>query len=158
VPDRPAPEVAVLVGLPASGKTSFHRDRLAATHAHVSRDLLPRGSGARAQERAVVDALAAGRSVAVDNTHPRRADRAPLIALARRHGARVVAYVFAPDTRGSLARNRARAGDARVPAVAIFTAAKRFEPPSRAEGFDEIYAVELVPPSGFRVAGYAEPA
>jgi hypothetical protein len=35
-----AMELAILVGLPGAGKTSFHRAHLAATHRHVSKDLL----------------------------------------------------------------------------------------------------------------------
>jgi predicted kinase len=30
-------ELVVLIGLPAAGKTSFYRARLAATHVHVSK-------------------------------------------------------------------------------------------------------------------------
>jgi predicted AAA+ superfamily ATPase len=32
------PEVAILVGLRAAGKTTFYRQTLAATHEHVSKD------------------------------------------------------------------------------------------------------------------------
>jgi predicted kinase len=130
-------EVVVLVGLPGSGKTTLYRERYAATHVHVSRDLLKNASNApRRQEALIVDALAAGRSVVVDNTHPRRADRAAVIAIARRHGARVVAVHLAAPTRVCLARNAQREGAARVPPVAIFAAAKRLEPPTAEEGFD----------------------
>ena len=50
-------EVVILVGLPGSGKTSFFQSRFAASHAHVSKDLLPnaRDKGARqiAQDKVV---------------------------------------------------------------------------------------------------------
>ena len=32
----------ILVGLPGAGKTTFYRERFAATHRHVSKDLMPR--------------------------------------------------------------------------------------------------------------------
>jgi len=136
------PELAILVGLPGSGKSSFYRERLQATHELVSKDLMPsvRDRGAR-QALLVDQALAAGRPVAVDNTNPRRADRAPLIAAARAHGARVVAYVLATPVKECLARNHGREGRARVPPVAIHTVAKRMESPSLAEGLDAIYYV-----------------
>jgi predicted kinase len=137
-----APELAVLVGLPGSGKTTFFRQRLAATHEHVSKDLM--GSVRRRGDRQmalVEQALAAGRSVAVDNTNPARADRAPLIAAARARGARVVAYLLLTPVREALARNRGREGRQRVPAVAIHAIAKRLEIPTVDEGFDAVYQV-----------------
>jgi predicted kinase len=136
------PELAVLVGLPGSGKSTFFRERLAATHEHVSKDLMRsvRRRGER-QAALVEQALRAGRSVAVDNTNPARADRAPLIAAARAHGARVVAYLLLTPAREALARNRTREGRARVPAVAVHAIARRLEIPTLDEGFDAVYQV-----------------
>ena len=79
--------------------------------------------------------------MAVDNTNVGVADRAPLIALGRELGARVVAYVLAAPVKVALARNRGREGKARVPDVAVFVAAKRLQPPTRAEGLDAVYQV-----------------
>src|SRR5437667_12799136 len=86
-------DVVILVGLPGSGKTSFFQSRFAATHDHVSKDLLlsARDKGAR-QIALLEDALRAGRNVMVDNTNPRVVYWAPLEATARRHGAQVVGY------------------------------------------------------------------
>ena len=42
-----------------------------------------------------------------------------------------------------LRRNAARDGKARVPAVAIYVAARKLEAPSREEGFDEVYEARL---------------
>ena len=55
----------------------------------------------------------------VDNTNPRRADRAPLVEMGRRHGARTIAVHFLASVGEALGRNRAREGTARVPDVAI---------------------------------------
>ncbi|MCA1825875.1 MAG: ATP-binding protein [Myxococcales bacterium] len=137
----------MLIGLPASGKTSFHRERFGATHALVSKDLLPRGAR---QGPELERALAKGASVVVDNTNPRVVDRQPLIALARRFGARVIGYFFPPDVGESLKRNQART-EKRIPKVAIFLAAKRMQRPSLVEGFDELYEVRLAGGGGFEV-------
>lgn len=97
----------------------------------------------RRQEQRVLESLAAGRSVVVDNTNPRIADRAPIIEAAKRHGADAVGYFFPTDARDALRRNRAREGRQRVPDVAIFATRKRLEPPSYDEGFDRLFVVSL---------------
>jgi predicted kinase len=128
----------ILVGLPGSGKSTYFREHFAATHVHVSKDLLPRGAR---QETLIDKTLAAGQSVVVDNTNPSAAIRAPLIALGRRHGARIVGYFFETDVKTALARNRLREGKARVPDVALFVTKKKLVPPSYDEGFDEIHVI-----------------
>jgi predicted kinase len=136
-----SPEVAILVGLPGSGKTSFVRARLAG-HAHVSKDLMRSTRDRNARQLALVaQALAAGRSAVVDNTNLRLTDRAPLIAAARAAGAKVVGYFFDATAKDCLARNRGREGKARVPDVAIHVARARLEPPTREEGFDALFIV-----------------
>ena len=147
-----AVECVLFAGLPASGKTTFYQQRFAATHAHVSKDLWGRSVDKHArQERELRTALGAGQSVVVDNTNPGIADRAAVIALAKAHGARVIGYYFSATTRDAIGRNRGREGKARVPDVAIFTAAKRMVVPTRDEGFDELYRVSIVESGGFEV-------
>ena len=140
-------ECVILIGLPASGKSTFFRERFAATHDHVSKDLLRNNRHAqRRQEQLIAASLASGRSVVVDNTNPSVAVRTPLIAAARKHGAEVVGYYFPTEAADALRRNRAREGRERVPDVAIFTTRKRLEPPTLAEGFDRLYAVKMNEP------------
>jgi predicted kinase len=135
-------ELAILMGLPAAGKSTFYAQRLARTHAHVSMDALPRRSDKRGRQRRLLDeAFRASRSVAVDNVNSTHAERADLIAIARAAGARVVGYWLDAPTRACVGRNQGRSGSARVPPVAIFTFAKRFEVPSHSEGFAELWRV-----------------
>ena len=146
-------ECVVFIGLPASGKSTFYRQRFAATHTHISKDLLPRSANTSArQARDLRAALGAGQSVVVDNTNPAVADRAEIIGEARRLGARVIGYYFAATARDCVGRNRGREGAARVPPVAIFTAAKRLVVPAKQEGFDELWQVTIRPDGGFDVA------
>jgi predicted kinase len=148
-------ELVLFIGLQASGKSSFYAARFAKTHVHVSKDLFPNAASRdRRQTRLLEEAFAAGRSVVLDNTSPTPEVRAPLIALARRHGARVVGYYFESKVADCLARNRARSGKARVPDVALFATAKRLAPPSPAEGFDALYHVRLAGPDRFEVSDW----
>ena len=137
-------ECVIFVGLPASGKSTFFRERFAGTHDHVSKDLLRNNrQPQRRQEQLIAESLASGRSVVVDNTNPAVAVRAPLMAIARKHGAEVVGYYFVTEAGDALRRNRARGGRERVPDVAIFTVRKRLEPPTMAEGFDRLFSVRM---------------
>src|SRR5580765_14672 len=137
-------ECVILIGLPASGKSTFFHERFAGTHDHVSKDLLQNNRARqRRQEQLISESLASGRSVVVDNTNPTVAVRAPIVAAARKYGAEVVGYVFVTDAADALRRNRAREGRERVPDVAIFTVRKRLEPPSMAEGFDRLFTVKM---------------
>jgi predicted kinase len=137
-------ECIILVGLPASGKSSFFRERFAGTHDHVSKDLLRNNrQPQRRQAQLIADSLSLGRSVVVDNTNPSVGERAAIVRIARAHGAEVVGYFFPTEAADALRRNRAREGRERVPAVAIFTTRKRLEPPSLAEGFDRLFRVTM---------------
>jgi predicted kinase len=137
-------DLVIFAGLPASGKSTFFRARFAATHRHMSKDLMRnvRRKGQR-QVRLIEEALEAGESVVVDNVNASVADRAELIALGRARGARIVGYHFDARVPECLERNARRQGREPVPAVAVHAAAKRWEPPSYAEGFDRLYRVRI---------------
>lgn len=143
-------ELVIFVGLQGSGKSTFYRERLVETHALVSLDLLRSNAHPRRrQEQLIADALAVGRSVVVDNTSPTLADRAPLIALGRQYGARVVGYLFETPVADAVRRNRQRVGRARVPDVAIYATAKKLVGPTHAEGFDVVHRVRVREGGGF---------
>jgi predicted kinase len=131
-------EVVLLIGLQACGKTTFYRSVLAATHALVSKDAMPRSARRKEarQQRELLALLAAGRDVCVDNTQPSAAERAGVIAAAGAAGARVVGHWWRPDLPLSLSRNAARA--APVPLVGLYAASARWEEPRLTEGFDEL--------------------
>jgi len=139
-------ELIVFVGLQASGKSTYYRAHFAATHVHVSKDLMNnvRDRAGRQQEM-IERELAAGRSVVVDNTNATPAERIALIEIGRRRGARVIACYFETTVRDSVSRNRTREGGARVPDVALFVTARKLVPPTVAEGFDEVRVIAPLP-------------
>ena len=135
-------ELIIFVGLQGSGKTTYYQQNFAATHVHVSKDLMKTARNSDAKQRLMIEAaLAAGQSVVVDNTNPTPAIRQPLIEIAKRHGARVAAYYFDVPVKVAVARNRQREGKARVPDVAIYVTAKKLKPPIFQEGFDEVRVI-----------------
>ena len=138
-------ELVLLIGLQASGKTTFYRNRFAATHAHVSKDLMRNiRHRERRQNEQIVAALSAGKSVVVDNTNISAEVRAPAIQLSRELGALVSGYYFESRLEVCLARNASREGRARVADVALRAMAARLERPSLEEGFDALSYVVLV--------------
>ncbi|MGW7132393.1 AAA family ATPase [Streptomyces bobili] len=146
-------DVAVLVGLQASAKSTFYAQRLSGRYALVSKDLFPRGAKNKQwrQMSLVEDHLAAGRSVAVDNTNPSPQEWGPLVEAAHARGATVTAYWFPPDVAGSLRRNAAREGRARVPDIGVLATLKRLREPSPADGFDAVREVRLDGRGGFEI-------
>jgi len=145
-------ECIILIGLPAAGKTTFYRRYFATSHRHLSKDLWPNATGRDARQRRLIDeALAAGSSLVVDNTNKTRSERAAIIAAAHAHGAAVVGYFFDVTTREAVARNAGRTGREKVPNVAIFTVAKQLEPPVIAEGFTQLFRLQLQPDRRFAI-------
>jgi predicted kinase len=151
-------ELVLFIGLQGSGKSSFYRERFAGTHVLVSKDLWPHARRRESRQRRLIsEALAAGRSVVVDNTNPAIEGRAPLIALGRAHGAHVVGYAFESRLEDCLARNAQRDGRARVPEVALYATRKVLQWPSRAEGFDALHFVRFTPEGIFDITDWREP-
>lgn len=149
-------ELVLFVGLQASGKSSFYRARLAATHELVSKDLMPNNTRPERRQRELIEAaLARGASVVVDNTNPTAAVRTPLIALGHSIGAEVVGYFFDTPLGVCLARNRQREGRARVPDIALFATRKTLTPPALAEGFDWLFRVTLTDEGEYQVEAWS---
>jgi predicted kinase len=131
-------EAVILVGVQGAGKTSYYREQFAATHAHISRDV----QQTLEREMALVrECLFAGRSFVVDDTNGTATARAPYVAEARAAGFRVIAVFFETPIRTAIGRNNHRKDKTPIPGPAILRTMKALQPPSPAEGFDEIRTV-----------------
>jgi predicted kinase len=131
-------EAVILVGIQAAGKSTFCREHLFDTHVRISLDMVR----TRRRERILMEAcIAAGQRFVIDNTSVTAEERARYLAPARTARFRTIGYFFEPDPQGSVRRNAARTR--RVPPAGIFGTLKRLEPPTLAEGFDEMYTVRI---------------
>ncbi len=146
-------DVVILIGLQGAGKSTFFRTYFAGTHVHISKDNFRTAKNReQRQQKMLRGALAQGLSVVVDNTNPSIETRVPVLQAGKEFGARVVGYYFEPTLSACLERYRRREGAARVPDIALFATFKRLEPPSYAEGFDELFTVHLDEQGNFTVA------
>lgn len=146
----PERTVCVLVGLQAAGKSTFALTLTCSATVVVSKDAFPSARRRQARQlRMIASALAGGQDVVVDNTNASPLEWEPILAVGRQYGARTVAYYFPPDVAGSLARNAARTGRARVPDVGLFDTLRRLQRPGTADGFDEVVTVEFDGAGGF---------
>jgi predicted kinase len=151
------PEVIVLIGLQGAGKSTFRAQRFDTTHVVVSKDRFRNNRRPeRRQQRLMGEALAAGRSVIVDNTNPSLAERSTILALARTLNARIVGYFFSSPLQECLVRNAARPVKAQVPEVGILATARRLVPPSPSEGFDQLWLVRTREDFTFEITPYEE--
>src|SRR5262245_13295435 len=100
-------EAVIFIGLPASGKSTFYKERFFATHVRISRDLL---KTPHRFQRLLELCLETDQRFVVDNTNPAASDRAPLIADARARGFAVVGYYFQSRVADCLLRNAHREG------------------------------------------------
>lgn len=133
-------ELILFIGLQATGKSSFYRERFFGTHLRLNLDMLK----TRHREALLFAACLAGKTpLVVDNTNLTRNDRARYIPGAKAAGFTVRGYFFQSRVADCLARNATRTGKARVPDLAIRGSSRQLELPSLAEGFDSLQYVRL---------------
>ena len=141
-------EAVILIGIQASGKSTFFQQRFADTHVRINLDMLK----TRRKEEKLVDACVAMRQrFVVDNTNPTAWDRARYIPKARAAGFRVIGYYFDSKVEDALRRNSERYGKKNIPSKAVVATHARLELPSLKEGFDELFHVKMKPRTGFTV-------
>jgi predicted kinase len=130
----------LFIGIPATGKSSFYRERFFRSHVRVNLDMLK----TRHRERLLVEACLAGQTAfVVDNTNLTRSDRERYIGPARAAGFRVVGCFFESRVAEASRRNAERQEVDRVPDLAIPGCSNRLELPTYDEGFDELFFVRM---------------
>ncbi|MFW6170961.1 MAG: AAA family ATPase [Planctomycetota bacterium] len=148
-------EAVILMGLQASGKSTFCKQRFFDTHVRINLDMLK----TRNRERRLLHVcLDMGQPLVVDNTNPRRKDRQRYIPAAKPAGFRVVGYYFRSRVEECVRRNDSRREPDRIPEAGIRATHDKLEPPRFDEGFDELYHVKIVDRGEFVVEGWSDEA
>jgi predicted kinase len=145
-------ELVIFVGLQASGKSTFFRRYFASTHEQISKDLMRNNKNRdRRQIQLVTEALAAQKSIVIDNTNPTVEDRSRLIQLGQRYGAEIIGYSFESHLKDCLERNQQRTGKAKIPDIGLYATIKKLMPPSYTEGFHKLFQVAIAENGEFKI-------
>lgn len=146
-------EAVIFIGIQASGKSTFFKERFFDTHVRVNLDMLR----TYARENALLHAcLSTGQAFVVDKMNQTAVHRARYIETARAAGFRVIGYYFQSRVSACLERNAARQGVQRIPDAGVLGAAAQLERPALEEGFDELYHVRIGEGGGFVVTPWRE--
>lgn len=144
-------EAVILIGLQASGKSSFCRKQFFDSHVRINLDMLR----TRRRKRLLTAACQeAKQSYVIDNTNPARGDRVDYIETAKSAGFRVVGYYFASKIEDCKVRNSRRPTSQQVPVRGLLGTYNRLELPSFDEGFDQLHYVSMNPEAGFSVSDW----
>lgn len=134
------PQAIIFMGLQASGKSTFCRQKFGQGYIRINLDSLhTRNKEARLLEECLQNRV----SFVVDNTNPTMKERKRYIEAARAHGYRVEGYFFQSVVKDCVERNSRREGKACVPSKAIAFTSNRLEIPSYGEGYDKLYFVHI---------------
>ena len=128
-----------MIGIQGSGKSTFYHKYLSDDYVRVNLDTLKTRNR---EEQLVSECFREGKSFAVDNTNPTRADRQRYIPLAQYWGYKIVGYFMESKLQTCIERNNQRIGSAKIPATAIAATSNKLQLPGFDEGFDELYFVK----------------
>jgi aryl-alcohol dehydrogenase-like predicted oxidoreductase len=149
--ERASGELVVIVGMQGSGKSTLAEDYIQRGFVRLNRD--ERGGSLTDLARAVDEAIAGGADrIVLDNTYASRASRAPLVAIANKHGMTIrciaVSTPLEQAQSNAVARMLARHGRLLEPAElgargeiapnVQFRYRREYEPPRTDEGFASI--------------------
>ena len=133
-------ELILFIGIQATGKSTFYRERFFLTHVRVNLDMLR----TRHRETLLLNACLEGKTpFVVDNTNVAATERRRYILPAKEFGFHVNGYFFQSSVRDALERNAQRAARSKVPDIAIKGTSARLETPDPSEGFDELFYVRI---------------
>ena len=145
------PVMNIMIGVQASGKSSFVNSYLAESNT-VSLDIVK----TRYKEKFLLEELVNKREdIVVDNTNPTKKEREKYIKLAKENGYSIVGYYLKSSIKECLTRNRNREDSQRVPDLGVLGTYARLEIPELSEGYDKLYYV-YIKDNGFVVEEWGD--
>jgi predicted kinase len=141
----------LLMGIQASGKSAFFRERFADTHVRINLDML---RTRYREQRLIETCLEIAQPFVIDNTNVSQAERARYLPRLAEAAVPVTGYYFQSTIRDCLARNAARPDPARVPDRGVMGTHARLEVPNLSEGFVGLHYVRFDGAGGFVVEGW----
>lgn len=140
-------EAIIFMGLQASGKSSFYKEKFIDTHIRINLDMLK----TRHREKILFNAcLEAKQPFVIDNTNPTREERSIYITSAKEKKFKIIGYYFCSNLEDCKLRNQQRIYT--IPLVGILATHKKLELPSYQEGFDKLFYVKISANNLFTVA------
>lgn len=131
-------EGILFIGIPASGKSTFYKERFFHTHLRISLDML----NTRNKENQLLDkCLELRQRVVIDNTNPKKEERKKYIEKFKENNYKVIGYFFRTDPEAAVERNKGRPDE--ISETGIWIKHKQLEMPEWEEGFDELYEVKI---------------
>ena len=134
-------EAILLIGIQASGKSTFYKERFFNTHIRISNDLFK----TKNREKLLLQfCRETNMPFVIDNTNVTKTMREKYIHFAKEINIPITGYYFKVNVKRSLEWNKNRTGKECIPNVGIFAALKKLEPPSIDEGFTNLFYVDIV--------------
>ena len=138
--ERKDKQAIIFIGIQASGKSTFYNRLLNdGFYTHISLDYL---HTRYKENEKLMDCLSNGKSFVVDNTNPKIEDRKKYIDKGKEYGYHIIGIFFQSIVKDCIERNEKRGG--KVPSKAIASTSNILQMPSRTEGFDELFFVEII--------------
>jgi predicted kinase len=146
-------QAIIFIGIQATGKSTFFKEKFFDTHVRINLDVLK----TRSREKLFLDACIQSRQkFVVDNTNPTTEDRKRYIDLAKAANFEVVGYYFESKLTTSLQRNQQRMGKQYIPEKGILATYHKLQLPTLQEGFDRLYYVQIDAQGSFVIMEWAD--
>lgn len=148
-------EAVLFIGIPATGKSTYYKQRFADTHLRISGDMF---RGNKSIEKDLIEAcLKHGQPFVIDKMNFTEVHRAPYLERAKQMGFLRIGYYFQSVRAEALLRNQNPDRKKKaLPDIAIHGAVSKLQLPRYEEGFDRLHYVRLAPPSVFMVSDWEE--